>query len=119
MDSSGENESVSAEGEDFFLMRMVSSPDGEETCVKLQDGEGIFAFKMKVANMLYLLMHSLNLIYKLKQQPNIVFSLNTNKDVEYLLDVCETYNCILMNVQAKINGGDASMPEIAPLASQM
>ena len=57
MVSSSENESYSffLNENDFILMCLVSSLNGEWTFFKLQDGIGISTVKMKVSNMLNLL----------------------------------------------------------------
>jgi len=62
---------------------VLLAPDGERTCLKLQDGTDISAFKMDISNTLNLPMRQLTLVYKLEQQPNVVFGPNTDKDVEY------------------------------------
>jgi len=103
---------------DFNLMCVVSSPNGKGTFFKLQDGIGIFAMKMKVSNTLNLPVRQFILIYKLEQQRNIIFDLNTDNDVEYLLEVCCTYNCTLVNVHARLSGDGALTSGILPQASQ-
>ena len=75
----------------------------KEFFLKVQNGISISTFKMKVSNSLNFSVCKLTFVYKLEQQPNIIFELNTDKNVKYLLEVCHTYNCILVNVQARLN----------------
>ena len=66
--SSSENESSPDQQEDdFFLFCIITSSDGEGTCLRLQPGQGISAFKMKVLNTFDLPVQQLNLAYKLEQ----------------------------------------------------
>ena len=81
--SSSGNESSPVQQEDeFSLFCIVTSPDGEGKCLRLQPGQDISAFKMEVSNTFDLHVQQLNLAYKLEQQPNVVFVLNTDQDVQ-------------------------------------
>ena len=71
--SSGNESSPDQQEDDFFLFCIVTSQDGEGTCLRLQPSQGIFAFKMKVSNTFDLPVQQLNLAYKLEQQPNVIF----------------------------------------------
>jgi len=103
---------------DFILLCVVSSLDGEGTFLKLQDRIDISAMKMEVSNTLNLSMRQLILVYKLEQQHYVVFGLNTDKNVEYLLEACRMYNCTLVNIHAWLSGDDASTSGILPQARQ-
>ena len=101
--SSSENKSSLDQQEDnFFLFCIVTSPDGEGTCLRLHHGQGISAFKIELSNIVDLPVQQLNLTYKLEQQPNVIFVLNTGQDVQYLLEVSRAYNCRVVNVMARV-----------------
>jgi len=110
--SSGNKLSPDQQEDNFFLFCIVTSPDGEGTCLRLQPGQGISAFKIELSNIVDLPVQQLNLTYKLEQQPNMAFVLNTNQDVQYLLEVFRAYSCRVVNVMARAAAHDASSSRI-------
>ena len=97
---SGENESYSLENESraqeedkFLLIYTVSSPNGEEGSVKLQDERGISVFKMKLSSALDLLLRSL---YKLEQQMPEIAKIQCFHEF-----VAQSFSYLLISLQEK------------------
>ena len=83
-------------------MCIVSCHGGDTGFVKLHSKQSMSSLKTEISNCLDLPILLSKLTHRLEQQPDLVFSPDTEKDIEYLLEVCGRYDCIVVNVYAKV-----------------